>query len=96
MAQLPAGAEGAAAGVLVWSFTCLLANILLQWLLWTGHERRSCQSLHLMFFFQKPQCQEINSRIECMLTQRIDVFIVACVALLATTSSIIQQIYDIV
>lgn len=27
--------------------------------------------------------------------RRIDVFIVACVALLATTSSIIQQIYDI-
>lgn len=48
MAQLPAGAEGAAAGVLVWSFTCLLANILLQWLLWTGHERRSCQFFHVV------------------------------------------------
>lgn len=69
MAQLPAGAEGAAAGVLVWSFTCLLANILLQWLLWTGHERRSCQFFHPIFFLQKPQCQKINLRIECMLTQ---------------------------
>ncbi|CAN8096792.1 unnamed protein product [Discula destructiva] len=66
MAQLPAGAEGAAAGVLVWSHLCLSANVLLLWLLWTGNERRSY------------------------------IFIVACVTLLATSTSIVQQIYDIV
>lgn len=42
MAQLPAGAEGVAAGVLLWSSACFAANVLMIWLLWTGNERRSC------------------------------------------------------
>lgn len=60
MAQLPAGAEGAAAGVLVWSSTCLLANILLLWLLWTGHERRSCQFFHFMPSIQRTKKFKIS------------------------------------
>lgn len=91
MSQLPAGAEGAAAGVLIWSCTCLAANILLQWLLWTGNERRSCQYYHFLcvkYGFHAAERVYADQN-------RPDVFIVACVAMLATTSSIIQQIYDI-
>lgn len=43
MAQLPSGSEGAAGGVLFWSLTCLLCNILLLWLLWTSKEKGSCK-----------------------------------------------------
>lgn len=43
MAQLPAGSEAAAAGVLVWSCLCLSCNVVMLWLLWACRERRSCQ-----------------------------------------------------
>lgn len=40
--QLPAEAQGVAAGVLFYSFVCEIANILLVWLVWTHRERTSC------------------------------------------------------
>ncbi|KAG8166458.1 hypothetical protein KVR01_002147 [Diaporthe batatas] len=41
MAQLPSGAEGVLSGVLVWAFICLLANLLMLWLLAQGKEKAS-------------------------------------------------------
>ncbi|KAF3769735.1 hypothetical protein M406DRAFT_66208 [Cryphonectria parasitica EP155] len=41
MAQVPDGAAGAAAGVLIWSSICFLSNCLFIWLLWGAQERRS-------------------------------------------------------
>lgn len=41
--QVPEGAVGTAAGVLVWSIICCLSNCFFIWLLWGGSERRSCR-----------------------------------------------------
>lgn len=42
--QLPSEAIGPAAGVLVYSFFCLSLSLLLLWLVWVHHERKSCKS----------------------------------------------------
>lgn len=42
--QLPDDVDGDAAACLVYSFFCLLANAVLIWLIWTHHERTSCES----------------------------------------------------
>ncbi|POS77079.1 hypothetical protein DHEL01_v204540 [Diaporthe helianthi] len=41
MTQLPSGAEGAISGVLVWALICLLANLLILWLLVQSNEKGS-------------------------------------------------------
>ncbi|KAI0551596.1 hypothetical protein F4679DRAFT_538475 [Xylaria curta] len=64
MSQLPEGTLGDAVGVLIFTFICLITNILLLWLFWINNERFSYIAL------------------------------VGYFALLCTTSSIIQQIYN--
>ncbi|KAI0466759.1 hypothetical protein F4859DRAFT_496605 [Xylaria cf. heliscus] len=64
MSQLPEGTLGDAVGVLIFTFICLITNILLLWLFWISNERFSYIAL------------------------------VGYFALLCTTSSIIQQIYN--
>ncbi|TRX95775.1 hypothetical protein FHL15_003329 [Xylaria flabelliformis] len=64
MSQLPEGTLGDAVGVLIFTFICLITNILLLWLFWINSERFSYIAL------------------------------VGYFALLCTTSSIIQQIYN--
>ncbi|KAH8165425.1 hypothetical protein CIB48_g2823 [Xylaria polymorpha] len=64
MSQLPEGTLGDAVGVLIFTFVCLITNILLLWLFWINNERFSYIAL------------------------------VGYFALLCTTSSIIQQIYN--
>ncbi|KAI1308562.1 hypothetical protein F5Y03DRAFT_350187 [Xylaria venustula] len=64
MSQLPEGTLGDAVGVLIFTFICLFANILLLWLYWISNERLGYITL------------------------------VGYFALLCTTSSIIQQIYN--
>lgn len=44
LSQLPSEAAGVAAGVLIYSFVCDIANILMVWLVWTHDERLSCKS----------------------------------------------------
>ncbi|KAG9256929.1 uncharacterized protein F5Z01DRAFT_672154 [Emericellopsis atlantica] len=41
MSQIPAGAEGTVAGVMLYCCLCLIASLLLVWLTWTHHERTS-------------------------------------------------------
>lgn len=43
--QLPDSVLGDAFACLVYSFLCLFANCLLVWLIWTHHERTSCELL---------------------------------------------------
>ncbi|KAI1812545.1 hypothetical protein GGS20DRAFT_557437 [Poronia punctata] len=45
MSQLPEGTLGDAIGVLIFTFACLFANILLLWLYWISHERLSYVAL---------------------------------------------------
>lgn len=41
--QLPDSVVGDAIACLIYSFVCLLANCVLIWLIWTHHERSSCE-----------------------------------------------------
>lgn len=84
MSQLPAGVEGVAAGVLIWSFVCLTSNVVLLWLLWVCNERRSCQYSDPFYLFPWV----------LILMTHADIFIVAWITLLATVTSIIEQIHD--
>lgn len=60
MAQLPAGSEGAAAGVLFYALVCLFCNLLLLWLLWTSKEKGSCKSrVYYMLTMTSPLSKEI-------------------------------------
>jgi hypothetical protein len=43
MAQIPDGAAGVAAGVMVYSFICLLGSSMVIWLTWMHMERFSCK-----------------------------------------------------
>lgn len=86
MAQLPAGSEAAAVGVLVWSFFCLSFNVVLLWLLWVCRERRSCQysilpALCLGTWSVEPGADKVVQ----------DIFIVSWITLLATATSIAEQ-----
>lgn len=59
MAQLPAGSEGAAAGVLFYALVCLFCNLLLLWLLWTSKEKGSCKSrVYYMLTMTSPLSKE--------------------------------------
>lgn len=92
MAQLPSGAAGTAAGVLIWSFTCLIFNAVLLWLLWTTNERRSCKLGHTNF---RSLCMVGVAIVLTTLATCADIFLISCVAFLASTTSIMEQIHDI-
>lgn len=41
--QVPAGAEGTVAGVMIYCSICLIASMMMIWLTWTHQERTSCR-----------------------------------------------------
>lgn len=43
MSGLPSGTLGDAAGVLLYTFLCLLSDLALIWVLWVHHERVGCK-----------------------------------------------------
>lgn len=54
MSQLPEGTLGDAVGVLIFTFVCLITNILLLWLFWINNERFSCA-----FFLSAPRPEHL-------------------------------------
>lgn len=44
MTQIPSGAVGTVAGVMIFTIISLLAGSLVIWLTWVHHERTSCES----------------------------------------------------
>lgn len=91
--QLPESVDGDAAGCLVYSFACLLANGTLTWLIWTHHERTSCEFWWLFCKIHGiPQdgCVPRSRRADL----ESDVAYISYFTFLATVSSIIQQLYD--
>ncbi|KAI9164107.1 Vegetative incompatibility protein [Paramyrothecium foliicola] len=64
MGQLPSGAEGAAAGVLTYSFVCLGASCIMVWLTWHHRERTSYVAFLSYFTLLSTLCsiiQQIHS-----------------------------------
>lgn len=102
MSGLPPGTLGDAVGVLIYTFICLLTDLLLIWLLWVHHERLGCElsplNLEFKFFQTFPMLSCLASspfstdhkRICCF---REDVAIIAYFTQICTISSIMQQIY---
>ncbi|ORY65208.1 uncharacterized protein BCR38DRAFT_523711 [Pseudomassariella vexata] len=67
MSQLPAEARGVAAGVLIYSLICLIANFLMFWLVWTHNERLSYVALISYFAFLATTCsiiQQVHDNIQ--------------------------------
>lgn len=82
--QLPDSVTGAAIGCLSYSGLCLLANVILVWLIWVHRERTSCKFCGL----------DILEGLTLANNHIIDVAFIAYFTLLATITSLVQQLYD--